>query len=156
MPQVLVDADACPVRSETLSLARRHGWPVVLVAGPSQVLAEEPGVTLVRVDSDSQAADMELANRARRGDVVITGDYGLAALALAKGARVLCFGGRVLHGGNIDALLATRHLSARSRRGGGRGRGPRGLDEDDRKRFCATLEGLLSENDAEDGWPPPG
>lgn len=121
MPHLLIDADACPVRAEAIAAARRHGWPVVLVAGPSQVLAEEPGVSLVQVDSDSQAADVELANRARRGDVVVTGDYGLAALALAKGARVVCFRGRVLHGGNIDALLATRHLAARA---GRRGSGP--------------------------------
>lgn len=150
MPHLLIDADACPVRAEAIAAARRHGWPVVLVAGPSQVLAEEPGVTVVRVDSDSQAADMELANRARRGDLVVTGDYGLAALALAKGARVVCFRGRVLHGGNIDALLATRHLSARGRRGGGRSRGPRSLDDQDRKRFSATVEGILSEGDPEE------
>lgn len=143
--RLLVDADACPVRAEVIRAGRRHGWPVVLVAGPSQVLPEEPGVEVVRVDAGSQAADLELANRAGAGDVLVTGDFGLAALALARGARVLGFRGRVVDEGNIDGLLASRHLAAKTRRAGGRSRGPRALEAEDRARFRATLERLLSD-----------
>lgn len=149
--QVLVDADGCPVRTETVEVARRHGASVVMVAGPSQVLPVMEGVENVRVDSAPQAADLAVANRARPGDVVVTSDYGLAAMALARGARVLCFRGRLLHAGNIDAVLATRHMAFRARRGGGRVRGPKGLSDDDRARFRETLEGLLGSPSADPG-----
>lgn len=117
---------------------------MILVAGPSQVLPEEPGVEVVRVDSDPQAADLELANRAAAGDILVTGDLGLAALALARGARVLDFRGRVVGPDQIDGLLAARHLSQKTRRAGGRTRGPRALQAEDRARFREALEALLS------------
>lgn len=145
MRRLLVDADACPVRAEVIRAGRDHGWPVILVAGPSQVLEEGPGVEVVRVDAAPQAADLELANRATAGDLVVTGDLGLAALALARGARVLDFRGRVVRAENIDSLLATRHLAWKTRRGGGRTRGPRAMDAEDRARFREALGAVLSE-----------
>lgn len=144
MSRILVDADACPVRLEVIRAGRLHSWPVILVAGPSQVLSDEPGVQVVRVDADPQAADLALANRAAPGDVLVTGDYGLAALALARGARVLDFRGRLVHQGNIDGLLATRHVAHKTRRAGGRTRGPRAMGAEDRSRFRQALEALLS------------
>jgi len=79
--KILVDADACPVRDEVVRLARPLGMEVVLVADTSHLLADGYS-TVVTVDKGRDTADVALANMAGRGDIVVTQDYGVAAMAL--------------------------------------------------------------------------
>ncbi|MEW6523982.1 MAG: DUF188 domain-containing protein [Bacillota bacterium] len=142
---LLVDADACPRACLDIArtLARAHGWPVVTVSSFHHDLAGLAGVQHVAVSDEPEATDLALANRVRPGDIVVTQDYGLAALALGKRAAALSPGGRVYTAGNIDFLLAERHIKAKYRRGGGRTRGPAARTGVDDARFQHALQRLL-------------
>lgn len=143
---LLVDADACPRACLEIAyrLGRVYRWQVVTVASFHHDLGVAGDAEHVVVSDEPEATDMAVANRARPGDVVVTQDYGLAALVLAKQASALSPGGRVYTRENIQLLLAERHLQARWRRGGGRTRGMGARTRDDDRRFEAALRGLLA------------
>lgn len=119
---IVVDADACPVKKETADIARACGVPVMMVSSYAHELRGGEGVAVVRVDNSDQSADLYIANHIKPGDVVLTGDYGLAALALAKGCHVLSFRGQTYDETNMDMMLEGRHARAKERR---RGRHPK-------------------------------
>lgn len=138
-----MDGDACPVKSEIIATARAFSVPVCMVASFDHRLPEVEGVEMVQVDRSSQSADMFIANKAKAGDVVITQDFGLACLAIAKHAYTLSFRGETYTEHNIDYLLERRAEFAKRRRQGARSKGPRPLTDEDRKRFQQNLTKLL-------------
>ncbi len=143
---LFVDADACPVTSVAISIARARRIPVVLVSNESQNLGRHTsrsGVEGVQVGSGRDAADFAIIGRLQPGDFVITGDLGLAAMALGRRARVLGFRGREHTADTIDLELALRHAEQKHRRAGGRTRGPDPLTDEHRESFAAALERLL-------------
>ena len=77
------------------------------------------------VSKGPDSVDFKLVNTLSKGDIVITGDYGLAAMCIAKGAFVIDSNGRQMTSDNIDQLLAFRYESAKIRRAGGRLKGPK-------------------------------
>jgi uncharacterized protein YaiI (UPF0178 family) len=110
--RTLVDADACPVRGIVERVAAEYGVKVLMVLDRShqaEFLYAETRYT----DTGRDAADIVIINETRRGDIVVTQDYGLAALVLGKGARALDNNGRVFSEKNMGRLLAQRHLNAR-------------------------------------------
>ncbi|MBB6729697.1 YaiI/YqxD family protein [Cohnella zeiphila] len=141
--RVVVDGDACPVKSEIARTVQACGARALMVSSHDHLLVPEPGVDVVTVDASDQSADLYIANAIGAGDILVTGDYGLAALGLARGAAVLTFRGRTIAESDIDGLLAQRHLSARQRRGGKRTKGPKAFTEQDRTRFQQKLTLLL-------------
>ena len=151
MSTLFIDADACPVTREAISIGRRHGRLVVLVANATQNLeryASRPGVEAVQVSGGRDAADFAVVERLQTGDAVVTQDIGLAAMALGRGAAAISPRGRVFHLATIDAELAVRHAEQRHRRAGGRTSGPPKFDDEDREHFASSLERLLREQDA--------
>jgi uncharacterized protein YaiI (UPF0178 family) len=146
--KIFVDADACPVTRETIAVARRHALPVVLVANESQNLdryAGREGVEVLKVRGGPDSADYAMVPLLAAGDLVVTQDTGLAAMALARGARVLSPRGRVFLAATIDAELAVRHAEQRHRRAGGRTSGPSPFRPEDRDQFRESLERLIAE-----------
>ncbi len=114
-----------------------------MVSSHAHVLTPEPSVQVVTVDASDQSADLYIANVLTRADILVTGDYGLAALGLARGAAVLTPRGKQIRESDIDGLLTQRHMSARQRRGGMRTKGPKPFTEEDRTRFQQKLTTLL-------------
>ena len=146
MITIFIDADACPVTRDAIAVARAHSLPVVLVANGSQNLsryAERPGVEIMQVASGRDSADFAMVPRLTPGDVVVTADIGLAAMALSRGCRVLSPRGREYLPALIDAELAVRHAEQRHRRAGGRTTGPSPFQEEDRERFREVLARLV-------------
>ncbi|WP_245640146.1 YaiI/YqxD family protein [Paenibacillus dakarensis] len=141
--QIVVDGDACPVKKEIAETARIFGVPVLLVSSYDHLLREEEGVRTIQVDRSDQSADLYIANHIVRGDIVVTQDYGLAALALSKLCHVLSFRGRLFNDRDIDFLLDSRHHHAKARRAGHYGKGPKKLVEEDRVVFQHNLTKLL-------------
>ncbi len=133
--RILVDADACPVKELIVRTARPKGIPVILFSDFCHALSDGYSA-IVTVDKGRDSVDIALANRTEAGDIVVTQDYGLAALALGKGAKALHPGVMVYTAENIDSLLLTRHIGQKVRRGGGRTKGPR-------KRTAAEDESFL-------------
>lgn len=141
--RVVVDGDACPVKEEVARAVRQCGATALLVSSHAHVLNPEPSVEVVTVDASSQSADLYIANVLTKRDILVTGDYGLAALGLARGSAVLTPRGAQIRESDIEGLLEQRHFSARLRRGGVRTKGPRAFTEEDRDRFQQKLTALL-------------
>lgn len=141
--RVVVDGDACPVKAEIARTVRSCGATALLVSSHAHVLVPEPSVEVVTVDASDQSADLYIANVLSKSDILVTGDYGLAALGLARGAAVLTPRGKEIREADIGGLLEQRHFSARLRRGGVRTKGPRAFTDEDRDRFQQKLTTLL-------------
>jgi uncharacterized protein YaiI (UPF0178 family) len=127
-------------------VARSRSLPVVLVANTSQNLANfegRAGVEILQVASGRDSADFAMVPRLAPGDIVVTGDTGLAAMALSRKCRVLSPRGREYLPALIDAELAVRHAEQRHRRAGGRTTGPTPFRDEDREHFREALARLV-------------
>jgi uncharacterized protein len=154
MTTVFVDADACPVTRDAIALARSRSASVVLVANHSQNLAQyagRVGVEILQVASGRDSADFAMVPRLSPGDIVVTADTGLAAMALSRRCRVVSPRGREYLAVTIDAELAIRHAEQRHRRAGGRTTGPSPFQPEDRERFREVLARMLAPGGATDG-----
>ncbi|MBD3665616.1 YaiI/YqxD family protein [Sulfitobacter aestuariivivens] len=144
MTALYIDADACPVKAEAERVATRHRVKMYVVSNGGLRPSQNPLVETVIVPEGPDVADMWIADRAGKGDVVVTGDIPLAAKCVEAGAQVLKHNGEALTQANIGNVLATRDLMAdlRSadpfRQGGGKG-----FTKADRSRFLDALERAL-------------
>lgn len=145
MTEILVDADGCPVVDETIAVAKKFSVPVTLITDTAHIMSRE-GAKTITVEKGSDSADFYLVNLVKKGDVVITQDYGLAAMALAKGAHILNQNGSRYTNENIDGLLMSRHIGKKIRRAGGRTKGPAKRTREQDERFIEALERLLRES----------
>lgn len=112
--KILLDADGSPIRKIVEDLSKKYGARLVTVKNYSQEFTPTYG-EVVDVDVSKEAADIYIANHARRDDLVITNDRGLASLGLSKGSRVLDFQGEFVDDDNIMVLLASRHFNKKMR-----------------------------------------
>lgn len=110
---ILIDADGCPVVDLTLRSAGKKGVPVVILCDTSHRIEREGAQTLV-FDKGADSVDFALVNRVKPGDLVVTQDYGLASMCLAKCARVLNQNGLEYTADTIDALMLQRHENKKS------------------------------------------
>ncbi len=141
---IYVDADACPVVCETVEVARGRGIPVTLVCDTSHLLLSDYASVVV-IGAGADAVDFALINRCQKRDIVVTQDYGVAAMALAKGARAIHQSGMWYTDENIGALLAERHVhkKARMARAKHHLKGPRKRTPEDDARYAKSLERLI-------------
>ena len=152
MMKVWVDADACP--RSVLAILRRlqqeHAFALGTVASVNHCLE---GAEHIMVDAADQATDLALINRVQAGDILVTQDWGLSAVILAKGWQVIDPNGRIFSDRTIDLLLAERHLKAKFRRCGGRTKGPsartKANDEAFERAFRQLLASVLGEQRAD-------
>lgn len=142
MPKILIDGDGCPVVEETISIANQFDVEVVIVCDTSHFFSYK-GVSVIVADKGRDAADFILLRNVENNDIIITQDYGLAALALAKGAQVLSQNGFAYTRENIDGLLAQRHQSHVMRKHGKYAYAKKRTHEDD-EAFCDLLYDTLS------------
>lgn len=144
--KLLIDADGCPVVDLTVRLAREFGVKCLILCDTAHVFQKEGAETLT-VSKGADSVDFALVNRLAPGDVVITQDYGLAAMCLAKRAKVLHQDGMRYSPDNIDALLLARHTARKIRQAGGRLRGSAKRKPEQDRAFEEALERLLSESE---------
>jgi uncharacterized protein len=141
---IYIDADACPVKAEVERVCTRHGLKMFVVSNGGIRPSANPLVETVVVPDGPDIADIWIADRATKGDVVITGDIPLAARCIANGALVLKHNGEPLTQANIGNVLATRDLMADMRaadpfrQGGGKP-----FSKADRARFLDALERMV-------------
>lgn len=140
--KVLIDADACPVVDIAVTLCRQRTIECLLLCDTAHEMQREGAQTLV-FDKGSDSVDFALVNRVAAQDIVITQDYGLASMCLAKGARVLHQDGWQYTQYNIDALLFQRHASREYRAAGGRTKGPAKRKNTQNQAFSDALQKLL-------------
>lgn len=140
--KVLVDADSCPVLDVVRQVCERAGVPVVTVASYRHQITGEGHIT---VGPEPEAADLAIINRTERGDIVITRDYGLAALVLARGAHALNHWGHRFRDEEMDSRLAQAALNERLRRTGRRVHTPHRRTHERGVPFAVALRTLLQE-----------
>ena len=143
---IYIDADACPVTRIAEGIAREYGIPVTLLCDTSHRLMSEYSTVKV-IGEGADAVDLALINLCRRGDIVITQDYGVAALALGKGAKAIHQSGKQYTDENIDTLLMERHLARKARQSGKHHlKGPKKRTPEDDEHFAESFRKLLEES----------
>jgi len=140
--KIIVDGDACPksVFRICMKVGHRYGIRVWTVASFNHSIDSDHHVV---VGNDSQEADIKIINMTEEGDIVVTQDWGLAAMVLGKGARCLSPAGREFRPDKIEFLLEEREVKSKFRRSGGRTQGPKKRTFEDDRRFEACLERIL-------------
>ena len=145
MRTVYIDADACPVTHIAEEIARRHGIPVTILCDTNHVIYSDYSA-VKHIGAGADAVDLALINLCKAGDIVITQDYGVAALALGKGALAVHQSGKCFTDDNIGGLLMDRHLAKKARRSGKHHlKGPAKRTEEDDRRFAESFEKMLTE-----------
>lgn len=141
---IWVDADACPVVWLVERAAKRRNIPVTLLCDTNHVLHSDYSAVVI-IGAGADAVDFALVNRCQAGDLVVTQDYGVAAMALGKGAYGIHQSGKWYTQDNIGGLLMDRHLAQKARRASGKHhlKGPRKRTAADDEVFAASLERLL-------------
>lgn len=143
MPHILVDADACPVVRIVEEVARRFACPVTLLCDTNHILQSDYSQVRI-IGAGADAVDFALFNLCQSGDVVVTQDYGVAAMALGKAAYAIHQSGRLYTNENIDQLLMERHLAKKARQSSKHHlKGPRKRTREDDERFENAFTQLL-------------
>ena len=144
MMRILVDADACPVIGIVERIAKAHGIPVTLLCDTNHVLKSDYSDVKV-ISTGADAVDFALINLCERADVVVTQDYGVAAMALGKGAYAIHQSGKWYTNENIDQMLMERHLNKKARRASRKNhlKGPRKRTSEDNERFRESFEKMI-------------
>ena len=143
--RVLVDADACPVKQIIVRLAKQRSIPVTMLIDTSHELNDGYS-TIITVDKQADSVDFALMGLLTCDDIVVTQDFGLAAMVLGKGARAVDQNGMVFTNENIDKLLLERYIGQKVRRSGGRTKGPAKRSKEDDSKFETVFAKMLSDH----------
>lgn len=140
MIQILIDADACPVKDETYQVAARYQVPVVVVSNSAIRVPPSPLISRKVVGDAFDAADDWIVERTAPGTIVITADILLADRCLKLGAAVIAPTGKPFTSASIGSAIAVRAIMADLRAGGGITGGPAPFSNADRSRFRSSLD----------------
>ena len=113
--KIYVDADACPVVKQTEKVAKKYNISVILICDTNHIINSDYSEVLI-ADTGSDSVDIVLVNKCNKGDIVVSQDYGVAAMALGKGAYPIHQSGKWYTNENIDSMLMQRHMSKVARR----------------------------------------
>jgi uncharacterized protein YaiI (UPF0178 family) len=142
---IYIDADACPVKQEIYRVAERHALKgtalkVLVVSNSPIAIPRDPMIERVVVGAGMDEADNWIAERAHKGDIVITADVPLASRAFKAGAEVIAPNGRAFTADSIGMTLATRNLMDSLRSAGEITGGPKPFSPRDRSEFLSALD----------------
>ena len=140
--KILIDADGCPDTDITVREGVKRDIPVLIFSDTSHQFRRSDA-ECITVDKGADSADFVIANRAEKGDVIVTQDYELASMCLAKGAYPIRQDGTLYTEDNIDMLLAIRYEVKKTIRGGGRVRGPKKRTKEEDEAYKKALSDLL-------------
>ena len=142
--QIYVDADACPVVDIVEKTAIKYQIPVTLLCDTNHVLTSGYSEVIV-VGAGADAVDYKLISLCHRGDIVVSQDYGVAAMALGKGAYAIHQSGKWYTDENIDQMLMERHLNKKARRASQKNhfKGPKKRTGEDDERFAQSFEQMV-------------
>ena len=142
--KLVIDADGCPVVALAVKTAEKYGVRCVLVCDTAHTFSNV-SAEIITVSQGADSADFRIVNLLDAGDIVVTQDYGLAAMCLAKKATALNQNGLIYSEKNMDELLLSRHIHKKVRRAGGRMKGPKKRTKQQDESFDKALTVLLEE-----------
>lgn len=142
--KILVDADACPVKNIIVEIAKKYSIKVIMIIDTSHILNDGYS-EVITVEKGKDSVDIALINRLSKDDIVVSQDYGVAAMAISKHAYAINQNGLIYTNDNIDRLLFERFLFQKVRRSGGRTINPRKRASADDSRFEVSFMKLIEE-----------
>lgn len=142
--KIFIDADGCPVVNEAVELCREFQKECIILCDTSHCINRDGAHTIV-VEKGNDSVDFKLVNMLANGDIAITQDYALAAMCLAKGARIINQNGMEYTDKNIDSLLMSRFVAKKVRNAGGRLKGPAKRTKEQTESFVKKLREILEE-----------
>lgn len=140
--RIIVDADACPGRDIIERISKKYSLELIMYCDYNHMLFSEYG-TVKHVDSGFQSVDMAVANESKAKDIVVTQDFGVAAMVLGKKAYAISPKGYIYSDKNIEQLLFERHISQKVRKGGGKTSNPKKRTDEDDERLEKNLIKLI-------------
>ena len=153
--RILIDADGCPVVNQTITLASEFAIECFILCDTSHEFHREGAHTIV-LSKGADSVDFALVNMIQAGDIVVTQDYGLAAMCLARKGKPINQNGVIYNEKNIDQLLDSRYIAQKIRRGGrkraavGKWKGPTKRTKEQDDNFVYRLRKLLIETSKTD------
>ena len=141
--KILIDADGCPVVDITVKIGIDYNIPITIMCDTSHII-NKTGVETIVLSKGSDSVDFALVNKVNKGDIIVTQDYGLAAIALSKGGHPINQNGMRYTTENIDKLLFTRYISKKARNSGQRLKGPKKRCKKDDISFENNLVKLIN------------
>ena len=142
--KIFVDADACPVVRIVETLAKKHEVPCTLLCDTNHVMSSNYSDVII-VGAGMDAVDFKLISLLKKGDICVTQDYGVAAMALGKSCYAIHQSGKWYTNENIDQMLMERHLAKKARRSTKKHhlKGPSKRTAEDDKRFEESFEKMI-------------
>lgn len=140
--RILIDADGCPVTKAAVKIADEYGIKTIIFCDTSHIF-NLPNTEVITVGKGADSADFALVNQIEANDIVITQDYGLAAMALARKGRPITQNGVIINHSNIDLMLAARHAAKNAQMAGGRIKGPSKRTRRQDEKFIESLKELI-------------
>lgn len=148
--KIYIDADACPVKGIIAEEASRYQVPAIFICSfASHFVLQGSWVETITVDRGFQSVDICIANHVRKGDLVITDDYGLACMVLSRGCLAMGSRGKEYTNENIEYLLMNRHVSQKARMAGKRAKGPKPLTMEEKEHFRDCLKKCLGKKEGD-------
>jgi hypothetical protein len=144
---ILVDADACPVKKNIIHIAKTYNIEVIMFFDTAHIYNDGYSQVII-LDQGRDSVDFALIGRLKKGDIVVTQDYGVATMALSKGAKALNQNGLIYTDDNIDTLLYQRHISSKLRRSGIKTKGPKKRTPSQNNDFEKSLRQLILEKNS--------
>ena len=142
--KIFVDADSCPVVGIVEEIAKKYTIPVTLLCDTNHVISSDYSEVIV-VGAGADAVDYKLISMCHKGDMVVSQDYGVAAMALGKGAYAIHQSGKWYTNENIDQMLMERHLNKKARRASQKNhlKGPKKRTAEDDEYFRESFEKMI-------------
>ena len=141
--KVLIDADGCPVVKQAIQIAKENNIEVAIFCDTSHIINSNYA-EVVTVSKGADSVDFALVNKVQSGDIVITQDYGLAAMVLSKGGKAITQNGMIISDSNLGLLLTTRYESKKARMSGAHLKGPKKRSVQNDEEFIKSFKSMLN------------
>ena len=140
--KILIDADGCPVVKQATQIAKENSIEVVIFCDTSHIINSDYA-QIITVSKGADSVDFALVNEVKSGDIVVTQDYGLAAMVLSKGGKAITQNGMIISDSNLGLLLTTRYESKKARMSGAHLKGPKKRTTQNDEAFVKSFKSLL-------------
>ncbi|WP_454969979.1 YaiI/YqxD family protein [Eubacterium sp.] len=140
--KILIDADGCPIVKQATQIAKENNIEVVIFCDTSHIISSDYA-QIITVSKGADSVDFALVNEVQSGDIVVTQDYGLAAMVLSRGGKAITQNGMIISDSNLGLLLTSRYESKKARMSGAHLKGPKKRTIQNDEAFIKSFKSLL-------------
>lgn len=141
--KILIDADGCPVVKQATQIAKENNIEVVIFCDTSHIINSDYA-QIITVSKGADSVDFALVNEVKSDDIVVTQDYGLAAMVLSKGGKAITQNGMIISDSNLELLLTSRYESKKARMSGAHLKGPKKRTVQNDEAFVKSFKSMLN------------